>query len=243
MATSVGTCTTCTVENPTVPVLNTVKTVVTVAGAAATTSTQVKAGDVVVYSIAVTNTGGTSGTTTLSDAVPANTTYTGAVGEGWSCANPTAAGGACTQAVTVAAGATVAKSYTLTVNAPIPAGVEKIANVVTTSTGSCTSCTVENPTVPALSTVKQIVSVNGAAATTATQVAAGDTIVYSIAVTNTGGSTGSTTLGDVVPLAAVFEWARPLDLPVIVIPGADHFFHRKLPLLKRIVMAGFGKSD
>ena len=48
---------------------------------------------------------------------------------------------------------------------------------------------------------------------------------------------------DVVPLAAVFEWARPLDLPVVVIPGADHFFHRKLPLVKRIVMAGFGKHD
>jgi hypothetical protein len=48
---------------------------------------------------------------------------------------------------------------------------------------------------------------------------------------------------DVVPLAAVFEWARPLELPVVVIPGADHFFHRKLPLVKRIVMAGFGKHD
>lgn len=48
---------------------------------------------------------------------------------------------------------------------------------------------------------------------------------------------------DVVPLAAVFEWARPLDLPVVVIPGADHFFHRKLPLVKRIVMDGFGKHD
>ena len=48
---------------------------------------------------------------------------------------------------------------------------------------------------------------------------------------------------DVVPLAAVFDWARPLELPVVVIPGADHFFHRKLPLLKRIVMAGFGKRD
>ena len=48
---------------------------------------------------------------------------------------------------------------------------------------------------------------------------------------------------DVVPLSAVFEWARPLDLPVVVIPGADHFFHRKLPLLKRIVMAAFGNHD
>jgi alpha/beta superfamily hydrolase len=40
---------------------------------------------------------------------------------------------------------------------------------------------------------------------------------------------------DVVPLAAVLEWARPQEMPVVVVPGADHFFHRKLPLLKRVV--------
>lgn len=40
---------------------------------------------------------------------------------------------------------------------------------------------------------------------------------------------------DVVPLPAVLEWARPQEMPVVVVPGADHFFHRKLPLLKRIV--------
>ena len=42
-------------------------------------------------------------------------------------------------------------------------------------------------------------------------------------------------LDDVVPLGAVFEWARPLDLPIVVVPGADHFFHRRLGLLKRLV--------
>jgi alpha/beta superfamily hydrolase len=40
---------------------------------------------------------------------------------------------------------------------------------------------------------------------------------------------------DVVPLAAVFDWARPQQIPVVVIPGADHFFHGRLPLLKRLV--------
>jgi alpha/beta superfamily hydrolase len=40
---------------------------------------------------------------------------------------------------------------------------------------------------------------------------------------------------DVVPLPSVLEWARPQETPVVVVPGADHFFHRKLPLLKRIV--------
>lgn len=40
---------------------------------------------------------------------------------------------------------------------------------------------------------------------------------------------------DTVPLAAVMDWARPQELPVVVIPGAEHFFHRKLHLLKRII--------
>ncbi|NSX13183.1 alpha/beta fold hydrolase [Cupriavidus taiwanensis] len=36
-------------------------------------------------------------------------------------------------------------------------------------------------------------------------------------------------------LAALFDWARPQALPVVVVPGADHFFTGKLPLLVRIV--------
>lgn len=42
---------------------------------------------------------------------------------------------------------------------------------------------------------------------------------------------------DIVPLAAVFDWARPQQLPVTVLPGADHFFHRRLTQVKRIVVA------
>lgn len=38
-----------------------------------------------------------------------------------------------------------------------------------------------------------------------------------------------------VPLANVFEWARPQGIPVVVIPGADHFFHRRLHLIRDIV--------
>jgi len=38
-----------------------------------------------------------------------------------------------------------------------------------------------------------------------------------------------------VPLADVLDWARPLDLPVVVVPGADHFFHRRLVILRAIV--------
>lgn len=38
-----------------------------------------------------------------------------------------------------------------------------------------------------------------------------------------------------VPLANVLAWATPLELPVIVIPGADHFFHRRLHVIRNIV--------
>ncbi len=38
-----------------------------------------------------------------------------------------------------------------------------------------------------------------------------------------------------VPLENVFAWAEPLDLPVVVIPGADHFFHRRLHLIRDII--------
>lgn len=40
---------------------------------------------------------------------------------------------------------------------------------------------------------------------------------------------------DVVPLPDVFRWAESCELPVTVIPGADHFFHRRLGLIKQIV--------
>jgi alpha/beta superfamily hydrolase len=44
---------------------------------------------------------------------------------------------------------------------------------------------------------------------------------------------------DTVPLAAVLDWARPQELPVILVPGADHFFHRKLQVLRGIVQSNW----
>lgn len=42
-----------------------------------------------------------------------------------------------------------------------------------------------------------------------------------------------------VPLADVLAWARPQDLPVVVVPGADHFFHRRLNVLRAIIRNGW----
>jgi alpha/beta superfamily hydrolase len=41
---------------------------------------------------------------------------------------------------------------------------------------------------------------------------------------------------DVVPLAAVLTWAKPQNLPIVVIPGGEHFFHGRLAQLQNIVL-------
>ena len=40
---------------------------------------------------------------------------------------------------------------------------------------------------------------------------------------------------DTVALANVLDWARPQEQPIIVIPGADHFFHGKLHLIRELI--------
>ncbi len=47
---------------------------------------------------------------------------------------------------------------------------------------------------------------------------------------------------DVVPLSAVFDWARPQNLPITVLPGAGHFFHGQLAVLKQIVLQAWAAS-
>ena len=42
-------------------------------------------------------------------------------------------------------------------------------------------------------------------------------------------------VGETVPLANVLAWASTQELPVVVIPGCDHFFHRKFHIIRAIV--------
>ena len=46
---------------------------------------------------------------------------------------------------------------------------------------------------------------------------------------------------DVVPLSASMDWARPQALPVVVVPGAGHFFHGQLVLRKSLVHRFFAE--
>ncbi|MEO8101191.1 MAG: alpha/beta fold hydrolase [Betaproteobacteria bacterium] len=41
-------------------------------------------------------------------------------------------------------------------------------------------------------------------------------------------------LDETVPLSESLNWARPRNIPVAVVPGADHFFHLRLHIIKKI---------
>ena len=41
---------------------------------------------------------------------------------------------------------------------------------------------------------------------------------------------------DTIALSDVLDWARPQNLPVMVIPGVGHFFHGQLVLLRNLVL-------
>jgi alpha/beta superfamily hydrolase len=44
---------------------------------------------------------------------------------------------------------------------------------------------------------------------------------------------------ETVPLADVLEWAQPIELPIVVVPGADHFFHRRLHIIRSIIQGAW----
>lgn len=46
---------------------------------------------------------------------------------------------------------------------------------------------------------------------------------------------------ETVPLANLLTWAEPQELPLIVIPGADHFFHRRLHLIRNIILRAWAE--
>lgn len=46
-------------------------------------------------------------------------------------------------------------------------------------------------------------------------------------------------LDEVVPLSDVFNWARPQDLSIVVVAGADHLFNHKLHHIRNIITTVF----
>ena len=238
----------CTFTNTKGVILSTSKTLTSVNGVPATANQVVHSGDKLVYTITTTNSGGQPGSTVLTETVPAGTTYSGA-NEGW--AFPSA--GTATQAINVAAGGSTPVTFTVTVNSPVPAGQKSITNVVTSSVGSCLTCTVTNPLGGTLTVSKQIgarvdpadqftvsLSSNGSVLTSATTAGAA-TSATSAKVPVTVGQTYTVTdavaAGSVSPLSSYnatiacqdTSSGTPLGTSgtgptwTVTVPGADNY--------------------
>jgi len=124
--------------------ITTVKTLGTINGSVASAAAPVKAGDVLVYAITSTNGGDTAGSTTLTEHVPNQTTYTGADGGAWSCAGGSSAGTSCTAAQSVPAHSNISTTFTVTVVSSASSGA--VANSVTSSSdGACANCSTSDP--------------------------------------------------------------------------------------------------
>jgi alpha/beta superfamily hydrolase len=48
---------------------------------------------------------------------------------------------------------------------------------------------------------------------------------------------------DTVPLTNVLGWARPQGLPVTVVPGAGHFFHGRLGLIRDLIACSVSPAE
>ncbi len=173
------------------PVLGTVTLAKAVADANG--NGQAEPGETLTYTITLTNTGGSNVSGIgLTDPLDGNTTFVSASHGG------SHAGGVVTwSGLTVPAGGNLVLSLVVTVNSPLPAGAVAIGNLVYDSGGPPVDCSATPtppncatiPTSPAISLVKSVVDGNGNG-----QAEPGETLTYTIALSNSGGS-DATSLG------------------------------------------------
>ena len=220
VASSAGTCSSCTVTTNTVARLSLSKTA----------PASLPAGGTASYSLVVTNNGGsaTSGTLTLTDTLPSGLTFASQTA-GSSSLACTASGQTitCTGTPTIAAAASVTLSYTVNVAAGATGALINTAiftalggdprtpsnDATNPSAGNSTQSTDKLAAKSAqtvtsgsvLATTKALSAVNGGAVPSGYQAKSGDVLRYDVSVTNTGGQGGTTTLTESVPTNTTYS--------------------------------------
>lgn len=128
--------------------ITTAKALTAINGAAPAAGQPVNAGDVLTYTITSTNAGQAAGATTLTETVPASTTYAGPDASAWSgCAPGAASPAQCTTVQNVPANGSTSTTFTISA---LASDARSITNVVTSSADpACAACTVTVPLVPA----------------------------------------------------------------------------------------------
>lgn len=155
------------------------------------TATVVSPGDSLEYLLTAANTGGrTVPSVRIVETVPANTTFDASNSSpGWSCADDAPAGTTCTLNIgDLAGGGSVDRTFAVQVNNPLPTGVTTVANQAVLDDGDPTTTDPsdgEETPVDAAPVLDVAKTDNGVTAEP------GDTVTYTITVTNRG-DTGAT---------------------------------------------------
>jgi uncharacterized repeat protein (TIGR01451 family) len=159
-------------------------------------------GATLVFTLTTTNNGnqGAAGVV-LTETVPANTIFSAAASSpGWSCTAPSA-GSTCTLSLGTLAGggASMARTFAVVIDNPLPAGVASVQNTACAAAGSLQSCdtaTVPTNGAPALTLKKTLSSGTGTP---------GSTLVYALTVTNSGNQAAANLrLTETVPANTTF---------------------------------------
>jgi uncharacterized repeat protein (TIGR01451 family) len=160
-------------------------------------------GGTVDYTLNYANTGNVGLTgVTLSETVPANTTFRSAGSTaGWSCANGSPAGTSCTLAIgNLAGSASSSATFAVNVVNPVSAGATQISNSATVSSGATSANATD--TTPLNTTPGLIITKSDGGATTTP----GGLVVYSLNYTNTGNiGLNNVTLIETVPANSTFN--------------------------------------
>ncbi len=176
-------------------------------------TTSATAGDTLVYTLSVTNSGSHDAQNiTISDTVPTGTVFdaAGSTG-GWSCVDGDPAGTACTSVIaSLAAGADTTLAFAVRVDNPIAAGVTQIENTASAADDGAfgEDPTPENNSVSDIDTLEDVRPQMAFTKTdqlltdadSSGNASAGDTLRYTVIITNSGNQTaGSVIFNDSTP--------------------------------------------
>jgi len=176
-------------------------------------ASSVASGSNITFAQTVTNNGpatATSGTVTISEAVPANTTFVSATGTGWSCGAPSGGTFTCTSTASMASGASTTINLVVTTATGLAA--QTVISDTATTGGTITDPNSANNTATANVTITDpnVADMSIAIAAASTTVRTGNSDTFTITATNGGPSTATNAVVTIpIPTLEQFVSATP----------------------------------
>ncbi len=164
------------------------------------------AGQTVVYTLTISNTGNqNAANVAATDAIPAGTTFAAASSPGWTCSPTSRAPSSCSLAVgALTAGASITKAISFLLDSPLPSGQAALQNQACVSDGSRRACASTSD--PILPSGQPVLSIRKTY--TGGPLRPGALLAFHLLVTNSGNaSANGVRLQETVPAGVVFSAA------------------------------------